>query len=1264
MEIAGRFDNPHPVLKALSLSLLLAFGPVVHGEPTSGVVTAGSATINANGAGNLVINQTSQNASINWQTFNIGAAESVKFAQPNSSSVALNRVLGSDPSRILGSLSANGKVFLVNPNGILFGKNATVNVGGLVASALDIGDTDFMAGRYRFDGSGRGEVSNLGNIHAADGGYVALLGNRVGNEGTISARLGTVALAAGSAMTLAVAADGLLHVTVDQPSLNALASNGGLVQADGGAVIVSAQARDALLGTVVNNTGIVQANSVGYRNGRVVLDGGDSGIVIISGDIRASGVSPSTTGGTIVATGDKLLVADTARLDASGTSAGGSIFAGGGWQGGAPDIRQANGVYIAPGATLDASASRSGNGGTVVAWSNIDNSQSTTRVYGSLLARGGPEGGDGGRIETSGHWIDVAGIRVHAGASKGKAGQWLLDPEDLLVGDPFVGVLATNTPFAAGPPAMFTSGALTPNVLNTDIETQLNAGTSVVLQTGSTGGGSGDITLAANITKTGGADTALTLNAHGSIVFGPGVAIASVSGKLNVNLNAATSIMFFPFSDIATNGGNIAMTTNAVFGIPPLLGIGTETLTLNILGATSIGLGTGAGAMLLPAGFATGFSAINVLAGSGDVTVGGLMGFTDSVSISTSGNIIVDPASAIATSKVGGTLALAGANFINNAGAGAVTTFGGGGARWIIYSNDPSTNAFGGLSSGNPAIWGQSFGSLPPGGVAGDRYVFATPGVVTATTTSPAVKPYGQTISVAGNVTYSGAPLTSAATYGNVYQDVLISDVLSVLPTVSSPGAGAQATVAGSPYPVTASGGIPAAGYGVSYVNSGLLAIDRAVLEVTALADSKTYNGQTYAGGNGVSFGGFLNSDNAAGLGGNLVYGGNSQNAVNVGQYAIVPGGLTSNDYSIRYVDGSLAIRPKELVVTGLVAETKDFDGTIAASIRNWGLVNPGVGSQTLVLNHGAASFSDPAPGSGKTVTAGGYSLANGSNGGLASNYVLKGTVAQTTADIFVAGRGQSVQSVQATMNGMVVPLGTQIRRGTLNLDASPLGLSSNDLDRGNSQSASANNASAGPNANTVLVGNRIVVRATSTSPAAPAPTNLASLGSGSPQQQVQSASLAGSPGGGSPAATRFSSTGFSGLAKPISRTPSGRPAQLPRDAYLKGAARASVVGSTTSGAAVLATLANTGQTARLAVTVAPREGFGISIPRDLMIQAGAKGDLAPAGATSSAGALPAWITFDRAALRLDATNVPPGALPLTVKLPGASGKSVEVTFK
>lgn len=694
MEMAGGLASQCPALKALGLCLLGAFGTMAHALPTSGVITAGSATISSNGASSLNINQTSQNATFNWQGFNVGAAESVKFVQPNSNSVAINRVQGSDPSRILGSLAANGKVFLVNPNGIWFGKDASVNVGGLVASTLDLTDSDFMAGQYRFDGSGKGEVSNLGTIRAEDGGYVVLLGNKVGNDGTITAKLGTVSLAAGSAMTMGVTADGLLHVTIDKATLNALASNGGLVRADGGVVFIAAQARDALLSTVVNNTGIVQANSVGYRNGRIVLDGGDAGVVNVGGALRASGHTPNTTGGTVIASGDKVVVNDHAQVDASGVAGGGGIYMGGGWQGNDPGIRQASGLYISPSATLDASATQNGNGGTVVAWSNTSVPHSTTRVYGSLSARGGVDGGDGGRIETSGHWIDVAGLRADAAAPRGKAGQWLLDPADLLVSGVPPGV-PTDATFSPGSPATFTSGAATPNVLNTDIEAQLNAGTSVVLQTGPTGGGIGDILIGASITKAGGAGATLTLNALGSIVFGPGIGITSLVGPLNVNLDSGSNILFNPGSNISSNGGNIAMTASAVLGIPPLVGTGLETLTMTILGATSIGLGLGAGAMSLPSGFATGFSAINILAGSGNVTVGGLMGFTDSVSIATSGNIIVDPLSAIATSKVGGVLALAGASFVNSAGAGAVTTFGGGGARWIIYSNDPSTNTFG-----------------------------------------------------------------------------------------------------------------------------------------------------------------------------------------------------------------------------------------------------------------------------------------------------------------------------------------------------------------------------------------------------------------------------------------------------------------------------------------------------------------------------------------------------------------------------------------
>ena len=265
---------------------MLAFGSNVYALPTGGAVSAGSASI-AGGAGKMTINQSSQNVAINWQSFNIGQTEAVQFVQPNSSSVALNRVLGADPSSILGSLSANGKVFLVNPNGILFGKGAQVNVGGLVASTRNITDSDFMAGNYKFSGAGNGTILNQGSINA-DGGYVALLGANVSNEGVISAKLGTVALAAGNAFTLDVAGDGLLNVTVNQGAVNALVQNGGLIRADGGQVLLTAQAAGNLLQSVVNNTGVIQAQTVENRNGTIRLLGDmQSGTVNVGGTLDA-----------------------------------------------------------------------------------------------------------------------------------------------------------------------------------------------------------------------------------------------------------------------------------------------------------------------------------------------------------------------------------------------------------------------------------------------------------------------------------------------------------------------------------------------------------------------------------------------------------------------------------------------------------------------------------------------------------------------------------------------------------------------------------------------------------------------------------------------------------------------------------------------------------------------------------------------------------------------------------------------------------------
>lgn len=275
-------------IKAVSLLVMLACGSVAMAQPTGGVVTSGNATI-AGPSNQLTITQTTPNAAINWQGFGIAAGESVRFVQPDSRSIALNRVVGNDPSAIHGNLLANGTVFLINPHGILFGRGSNVNVGGLVASTLNLSDDDFRAGRYHFSGSGNGTVVNQGFIRAADGGYVALLGAGVTNQGDVVAQKGTVALAAGRSLTLDMASDRLLSVSVDEGTVNALVENGGLLQADGGRVIMTTQAASSLMSNAVNNTGVIQARTLENRNGTILLLGGmQTGTMQVGGTLDAS----------------------------------------------------------------------------------------------------------------------------------------------------------------------------------------------------------------------------------------------------------------------------------------------------------------------------------------------------------------------------------------------------------------------------------------------------------------------------------------------------------------------------------------------------------------------------------------------------------------------------------------------------------------------------------------------------------------------------------------------------------------------------------------------------------------------------------------------------------------------------------------------------------------------------------------------------------------------------------------------------------------
>ncbi|NMY49245.1 YDG domain-containing protein [Pseudomonas sp. WS 5027] len=310
-----------PLQFAIALILggatLVPASALASGLPTGGQVVLGNGQILTPDQQQMVINQTTQKLAIDWQSFNIGADKRVTFVQPGKDSVALNRVVGSDGSKIMGQLNANGQVFLVNPNGVLFGKGSSVDVGGLVASTLDITNSDFAAGNYKFQGqgsTGNASVVNQGSIKAGDGGAVALLGGTVSNQGVIAAKLGNVALAAGNKVTLDFAGDGLLNVQVDEATKNALVENRQLIQADGGQVIMTAKASDALLQTVVNNTGVIEAHTLGEKGGKIVLLGGfDGGTVQVAGTLDASAPSGGN-GGFIETSGAHVKVADSAKI--------------------------------------------------------------------------------------------------------------------------------------------------------------------------------------------------------------------------------------------------------------------------------------------------------------------------------------------------------------------------------------------------------------------------------------------------------------------------------------------------------------------------------------------------------------------------------------------------------------------------------------------------------------------------------------------------------------------------------------------------------------------------------------------------------------------------------------------------------------------------------------------------------------------------------------------------------------------------------------
>ncbi|WP_445577358.1 Filamentous hemagglutinin [Pseudomonas sp. E141] len=415
------------VVGVLAVLGLIGSGAALAADlPTGGAIVGGSGAISQNGS-HMVIDQHTGKLVTNWNSFDVGAGASVTFRQPGAESIALNRVIGGgSASQIMGKLNANGQVWLLNPNGVVIGKGAQVNVGGLVASSLRISDQDFLAGKTALSGgAGAGAVLNQGTVNAA-GGVVALIGPKVGNSGTIRTPGGSTVLAAGDKVSLDFQGDGLVSVNIERGVLDALVQNDGHISADGGMVSLSARSADAALNSVINNTGVIEAQGLVARGGRILLDGdSEGGLTQVAGTLDAS--SKHGQGGDIVVTGERIAIAD-ATLDASGTSGGGTIKVGGGWQGQDAKVANARQVTVERNVKVNADATADGNGGTVVFWADGNN-----RFAGDISVRGGAKGGNGGKAEVSGkQTLQYAGT-TDARAAKGRTGDLLLDPTNITV---------------------------------------------------------------------------------------------------------------------------------------------------------------------------------------------------------------------------------------------------------------------------------------------------------------------------------------------------------------------------------------------------------------------------------------------------------------------------------------------------------------------------------------------------------------------------------------------------------------------------------------------------------------------------------------------------------------------------------------------------------------------------------------------------------------------------------------------------------------
>ena len=963
-EKSGVRGCPIITVGALSLAALLATASPASAIdsgalPTGGRITSGAGAIATSG-GKMTVTQNTAKLIASWETFNIGESASVRFAQPDAGSTVLNRIADQNPSRILGSLSSNGTVFLLNQNGIVFGKTAKVDVGGLVASTLNLSDDDFLNSRYPFSGTSNAcKIENQGAITAMQGGVVALIAPKVTNEGSITADKGSVAMLAGGQVTVDFSGDGLIRYSVDTGSVDALAENKGLIRADGGLVVMSAEAADALSKAVVSNSGEVRARTLENRDGRIVL------------------VS--------------------------------------------------------------------------------DMEHGTTTVDGKIDATA-PDGGDGGFVETSGAKVRIGdSVVVDTRAKGGETGTWLIDPNDYTIavsggdatGASISSQLATTNVtiqtstmgHSGGNGDIFVNDSITwsSNVLTLNAERNITinsplygsntAGLSLLYGQGSGGLGNYTINAPVNLASTGSFSTKLAGGSLKSYTIITTLSdLQGINGNLSdsyvlgSNISATDTSTWNPDGFGGYSGFNpIGDDINPFTGIFDGLGHNITGLTINrssmYLGLFGCSSGTTISNVGLVGVSITGTDIHdNVLGGligyndqgtvtncniagmvNGGLYVGGLIGYNDQGTITNSYNT----ATVIGKSFVGGLIGENTGSLINSYNTGSVSGSYDAGAVGGLVGKSEVTGSITNSYNTGPVVGTGS--GVYVGGLVGINYSEITRCYSTGLVTGRAQSGVGGLVGGDGGGVYtslfwdteSSGTLTgigfgdTSETVGRTTSEMMQASTFSAWSIADASGSSAVWRIYdGHTYPLLRSFLTP--------------------LTITANDAATVYNGQAYSitdalsySINGVSMSNLHGTDSYSALSGAS----NPTQAIHADTYTIKSKAYSDqHGYDISYVDGTLTINPKQLVVSLTNSGvSKVYDGTavttVTASYSVSGLVD--FGESATVTASGTLSYNTSHVVGSSYLTIGGVSvtgISGGTHGSLSSDYSLPSNVSAQSA--------------------------------------------------------------------------------------------------------------------------------------------------------------------------------------------------------------------------------------------------------------------------